>query len=136
VHTYEIVAVLRPDLDEEALGAAIERIQQRVVEHGGTMVASERWGKRRTAYPIRKYREAYYVLLVVSLDAGQVTPLRQTLRLHEDLLRFTLASHSPSPAGATPSAGTAAPAAGAAPGPASPGPEGGPPAASMEGAHV
>ncbi len=128
--TYEIVAVLRPDLDEEGLGAAIERVHQRITEHGGTVKTSERWGKRKTAYPIKKYRDGYYALTVFDLDAGQVAGLRQTLGLHEDLLRFTVATRHPAP--------TPAPTHGAAAGPAaaspsaqtgSPAPQSGPTAA-------
>ena len=107
--TYEIVAVIRPDLDEEGLGAAIERIRQRIVEHGGAVTSTDRWGKRKIAYPIKKYRDGYYVLIVFTLDAGQVARLRQTLGLHEDLLRFSLASHRAAPIPATPRAPAAAP---------------------------
>ena len=109
--TYEIVALIRPDLDEEGLGAAIERIHQRIGEHGGAVQSTDRWGKRKTAYPIKKYRDGYYVLTVFTLDSGQVARLRQTLGLHEDLLRFTVAAHHPSPVPAgRPAAGGAAPA--------------------------
>jgi small subunit ribosomal protein S6 len=96
--TYEIVAVLRPDLDEEGLTAAIERVTQRIVENRGTVQTIERWGKRRTAYPIQKYRDGVYVLTVFALDPQQIAPLRQTLGLNEDLLRFTVSTHHPSPA--------------------------------------
>ncbi len=102
--TYEIVAVIRPDLDEEGLGAAIERIHQRIVEHGGAVTSTDRWGKRKIAYPIKKYRDGYYVLIVFTLEAGQVARLRQTLALHEDLLRFSLATHRPAPIPAAPRA--------------------------------
>ncbi len=109
--TYEIVAVIRPDLDEEGLGAAIERIHQRIVEHRGAVTSTDRWGKRKIAYPIKKYRDGYYVLIVFTLDAGQVARLRQTLALHEDLLRFSLASHRAAPIPAAPRAPAAATAA-------------------------
>ncbi len=106
--TYEIVAVIRPDLDDEGLGAAIERIHQRIGEHGGAVQRTDRWGKRKTAYPIKKYRDGYYVLTVCTIDSGQVARLRQTLGLNEDLLRFTVAVHHPSPVPAgAPAAGTA-----------------------------
>lgn len=95
--TYEIVAVIRPDLDEDALGSAIERIHQRITEHGGTVKTSERWGKRRLAYQIQKYRDGFYVLTIFTLEPGQVAKLRQTVGLHEELLRFTVATHHPSP---------------------------------------
>lgn len=112
--TYELVALIRPDLDEEGLGAAIERIRQRITEHGGTVKTTDRWGKRKTAFPIQKYRDGYYVLIVFDLDAGQIARLRQTLGLQEDLLRFTVATHHPSPipAAARPAA---APVSGSAP---------------------
>ena len=121
---YEIVAVLRPDLEEEAINAAIARIHQRITEHGGTVANTDRWGKRRLAYAIQKYRDGFYVLSVFSLDSPQVARLRQTLGLHEDLLRFIVAEHHPAPVRASataapaPAAPTASPA--AAPAPAAP----------------
>lgn len=112
--TYEIVAVIRPDLDEDALGGAIERIHQRIAEHGGTVKTSERWGKRRLAYQIQKYRDGFYVLTIFTLEPGQVARLRQTVGLHEELLRFTVATHHPSP---TPAAHPAPASAASAPAP-------------------
>lgn len=108
--TYEIVAVIRPDLDEDALGGAIGRIHQRITEHGGTVTTTERWGKRRLAYSIQKYRDGFYVLTIFTLEPGRVAPLRQTMGLHEDLLRFAVAVHHPAPvpAAAQPAAGAAA----------------------------
>ncbi len=104
--TYEIVAVLRPDLDEEALGAALARVSQRITEHGGTVTSLERWGKRKLAYPVKKHRDGYYALLVFTLDATHMSPLRQVLGLNEELLRFALATHRAKPA---PAAAASAP---------------------------
>jgi small subunit ribosomal protein S6 len=115
---YEIVAVLRPDLEEEAINAAIARIHQRVTEHGGTVANTDRWGKRRLAYAIQKYRDGFYVLSVFSLESGQVARLRQTLGLQEDLLRFVVAEHHPAPVrAAAPAAPSQTPAAAPAPAP-------------------
>jgi small subunit ribosomal protein S6 len=113
---YEIVAVLRPDLEADAIEAAMNRIHQRVTEHGGTVKNTDRWGKRRLAYAIQKYRDGYYVLSVLSLDASQVARLRQTLGLQEDLLRFVVAEHHPAPVRPAPAAAAAGAAPAAAPG--------------------
>ena len=122
--TYEIVSIVRPDFDEDALNAAIERIHQRITENGGTVKSTDRWGKRRIAYPIQNYRDGFYVLTVFDLDSGRVGPLRQTLGLHEGLLRFTVSTHrvSQAPAAATPTQGApaAAPTAPATASPAAP----------------
>ena len=98
--TYEIVAVLRPDLDEAGLGAALERITQRITEHGGVLKSQERWGKRKLAFPIKKSRDGYYVLLVFTLDPGRSAALRQLLGLNEDLLRFAFGTHHAKPVAA------------------------------------
>ena len=130
---YEIVGVLRPDLEEDAIEAAVARIHQRITEHGGTVKTTDRWGKRRLAYAVQKYRDGYYLLTVFALESGRVASLRQTLGLQENLLRFVVAEHHPAPARpaapaaagvsaaaphATPSAATPA----APPAPASPAP--------------
>ncbi|HKX18289.1 MAG TPA: 30S ribosomal protein S6 [bacterium] len=120
---YEIVAVLRPDLEDDAIETAIGRIHQRITEHGGSVTATDRWGKRRLAYAIQKYRDGYYVFSVFALQSPQVSRLRQTLGLNEDLLRFVVADHHPAPprpaapaaagqaAASTPTAAPSAPAA-------------------------
>lgn len=135
---YEIVAVLRPDLEDDAIETAVGRIHQRITEQGGSITSTDRWGKRRLAYAIQKYRDGYYVFSVFALESPQVARLRQTLGLNEDLLRFVVADHHPAPprpappaaAGqaattaptAAPSAPAAAPAAPAAAGSESPAP--------------
>lgn len=146
--------MLRPDLEEEAIDAAIARIHQRVTENGGTVANTDRWGKRRLAYAIQKYRDGFYVLSVFSLASGQVARLRQTLGLQEDLLRFVVAEHHPAPvraaapappsqtstAAPAPSPTAAAPtpvAATPAPAPSTPAPSGGAaPGGGAEGADV
>ena len=115
--TYEIVAVLRADLDEEALGAALDAISQRITDNGGSVTGVDRWGKRKFAYPIKKHRDGFYTLIVFGLDAARIPALRQTLGLQEDVLRLTVSKHYPKPepaAAAHASASTATTAPGAA----------------------
>ena len=95
--TYEIVAVLRADLDEEALGAALDAISQRITDNGGSVTGVDRWGKRKLAYPIKKHRDGFYTLIVFGLDAARIPTLRQTLGLQEDVLRLTVSKHYPKP---------------------------------------
>ena len=118
--TYEIVAVLRADLDEETLVAALDAISQRIKDNGGTVTGVDRWGKRKLAYRIKKHRDGFYALIVFGLDAGRIPALRQTLGLQEDLLRLTISKHYPKPepaAAAHPSAAAATPPVAAPPAP-------------------
>jgi small subunit ribosomal protein S6 len=137
VGTYEIVAVLRADLDEEGLGAALAAISQRITDHGGSVTGVDRWGKRKLAYPIKKHRDGFYALIVFGLDAARIPALRQTLGLQEVLLRLTVSKHHPKPEPAA-AAHASASAAAAAPVAAPPAPSvgGTPPAPSADPSHV
>lgn len=53
---YELVYIIRPEVDDAALTAFNERMTQTIVEQGGEMQATELWGKRALAYPIKNAR--------------------------------------------------------------------------------
>ncbi|MDR5695966.1 MAG: 30S ribosomal protein S6 [Armatimonadota bacterium] len=85
--SYELVYILRPDLEVEQLESIIDRIKQRIVEQGGSIEAEDRWGMRRLAYPIRKFREGYYVVTRFTFNGAQISELKRFLELNENLLR-------------------------------------------------
>lgn len=88
MRAYEAVLVLRPTLDEDGVGAVLERVREAIAAKGGTVRAVERWGRRRLAYEIADQREAHYVL--VRFDAppvGGTSQLQHFCRISEDVLR-------------------------------------------------
>jgi small subunit ribosomal protein S6 len=87
---YELVCVIQPDLDEAAFNAVIERVKGWVGEAGGTVDMVDLWGRRRLAYPIRKQRDAQYVLLNISMAPSATKELERNLRFQEVLLRHML----------------------------------------------
>lgn len=98
--SYELVYILRPDLDAEQQEAIIGRIKQRIVEQGGAIEAEDRWGMRRLAYPIRKFREGYYVVTRFTFNGAQIPELKRFLELNEDLLRsMIVVAEGPPPKG-------------------------------------
>lgn len=84
---YELTYILRP-LEEADLAAANERIAALVQTHGGEIVARSDWGRRRLAYPIRKYLEGYYTTLYLTLPSQAVRLIERALRLSDDVLRY------------------------------------------------
>lgn len=85
---YEIVFILRPDLTNEQVQAAIERVASRITEREGIVLSTEPWGKRRLAYPIAKHREGIYVLMRFELDGHRVQDLKNAVGLVEEVIRF------------------------------------------------
>ena len=87
---YELVCLIQPDLDENAVNGVIERVTGWVTEAGGTVDKVDLWGKRRMAYVIRKQLESNYVLFNVTLSPTSTSALEQNLRYTETVMRHML----------------------------------------------
>lgn len=84
---YEIMYIIKPDLEGDALEEAITRVNEVMEKEGGSVTLQKKIGKRRLAYAIDDYKEGYYVL--VNLQAGPpVLPaLEHFFRVSEGYLR-------------------------------------------------
>lgn len=88
IHEYEIVYIIRPDLDDADTNALIERVEASLTENGGTLIDKEDWGKRKLAYPILKHQKGHYILLRVAIGANQILEIERRLRLDDRVIRF------------------------------------------------
>ena len=57
---YEMMVILNPEIDERTVAPALEKLLNVVSANGGSVDATDIWGKRRLAYPIEKYSEGIY----------------------------------------------------------------------------
>ena len=90
VRDYELMYIVRPDLDDEALAAAMESVQTLVEGQGGEVVRTTPWGKRRLAYEIERMRDGHYVLLHIRLDGAKVRAVEQLLHIHDNVFRHLI----------------------------------------------
>ena len=87
---YELVFIVNPDLDENALNEAINRVKGWITDANGEVSKVDLWGKRKLAYAIRKQTEGYYVLLNIAMLPQVGATLERNLRFLEPVLRFLL----------------------------------------------
>ena len=87
---YELVYIIRPEVDELALTAFNERMTQTIVDQGGEMQATELWGKRALAYPIKNAFQGQYVLHRFQTSNGDSEEVERLLRYSEDVLRYIM----------------------------------------------
>ena len=78
------------DLDEATIDAAVETIENLIKSNQGEITKTERWGKRKLAYPIRKTNEGYYVLVNFDYDPQNVAALKRTMGFNEQILRTSI----------------------------------------------
>ena len=90
MRNYDLVYIVKPDLDTEALNAVIERVAQRLAEQHATIEHTDVWGKRRMAFSIQRYREGQYVFVRFAAPGEGIPEIKRTLRITEDVLRASV----------------------------------------------
>lgn len=85
---YEVMFIVRPDIADEELDKLIAGFEQTVLNGGGTVRSSEKMGRRKLAYLVRKFSEGNYVLLTIDADGPLVAELERRLRVTEPVIKF------------------------------------------------
>ena len=85
---YELTFVVRPDVEDTALTALLDKIKGLLTAAGAPTVQLEPWGRRMLAYPIKKITEGQYFLIRAQLPPQAIRELERTLRLTEEIVRF------------------------------------------------
>jgi small subunit ribosomal protein S6 len=88
MRNYEAMYVLRPEMDEEQVNAAIEKFSGMIAANGGEVTKVEQWGKRRLAYEVEKLREGYYVLCYFNAGADLPKELERNFKISDNVIRF------------------------------------------------
>jgi small subunit ribosomal protein S6 len=84
---YELMLLLRPDLEDDKLQAAVEKVTRAIVNAGGSLSKVSPWGKRRLAYDIGTHREASYFLIHFDIEPSQVREIERGMLISEEILR-------------------------------------------------
>jgi len=84
---YELMLLLRPDLEDDKLQAAVEKVTRAIVNGGGSLSKVSPWGKRRLAYEIDRNREASYFLIHFDIEPAQVRDIERSLLISDEILR-------------------------------------------------
>jgi small subunit ribosomal protein S6 len=87
---YELVLVVSPQLNDEAFDATIDKYSRFITSKGGTIEDTQRWGKRKLAYPIKQFGEGNYVLFKLRMKPAFSRDLEANLRISEEVMRHLL----------------------------------------------
>lgn len=83
---YEVMYIVRPDVEQEALQAVIEKFQG-IINNGGEITKHDVMGKRRLAYEINKHREGHYVLVHFTATPAVVAELDRVMKISDEIIR-------------------------------------------------
>ncbi len=87
---YEVMCIIRPDLEEEQTAELVEKINRIVTDGGGEVTELDAWGVKRLAYEIKDYTEGYYVVMKCRAEHAVVSELDRIFRITDGILRHII----------------------------------------------
>ncbi|EHR37503.1 30S ribosomal protein S6 [Facklamia languida] len=88
---YEILYIIRPDINDEAKQELIARFDKILTDLGTEIVESKDWAKKRLAYEINDYREGIYHLITLNAEnADGINEFDRLARINRDILRHMI----------------------------------------------
>ncbi|OXS56640.1 30S ribosomal protein S6 [Cohnella sp. CIP 111063] len=86
MRNYELMYIIRPDVEQETVQAVTEKFQG-IIGNGGEIAKHDLMGKRRLAYEINKHREGTYVLVHFKGTSEVVAELERVLKITDEVIR-------------------------------------------------
>jgi small subunit ribosomal protein S6 len=84
---YEIMYIVRPDIEEEAQTALVERFNKILTDNGAEIAKVDEKGKKRLAYEINDYRDGYYILINFSSGDEAINEFDRLAKFSDDIIR-------------------------------------------------
>lgn len=85
---YEIMYIIRPNIEEDEKKAVVERFDGILTENGAEIIESKEWGKRRLAYEINDYRYGFYHIVKLNADkADSINEFDRLAKISDDIVR-------------------------------------------------
>ena len=88
MNEYELMYIVHPEADEDAVNAINEQVTAWIGARGGQVLKTNLWGRRRLLFEIRKQNEGTYVVMNLQLAPSALAEVERSVKLHEKILRY------------------------------------------------
>lgn len=80
MHRYEALLLTVPEITADETAALESHFEKTIKEHGGTLLAFDRWGKYYLAYPVRNHEYGIYFLARLEVTSEHLDGLLAALQ--------------------------------------------------------
>lgn len=88
MRTYEVMYVVRPNIEDEARKAVVERFKGILSSNGSEIIEEKDWDKRRLAYEIQDFTEGFYnIVRVKSENDEAISEFDRLAKISDDIIR-------------------------------------------------
>ena len=88
MRSYQSVLILKPDIEESRIDEALGKIGEFIKSNGGACLKTEKWGKKRLAYRVKKNRFGVYLNIYHTLEPSGVVDLERKYKLFDLIIKF------------------------------------------------
>jgi small subunit ribosomal protein S6 len=85
---YESTVIFSPEIPNEQVDEMIEKIKKLVEKSEGNVTLTERTGRKRLAYPIKRFREGNYVYFELQGSGQAVSLLENFYKVNDSIIRY------------------------------------------------
>lgn len=88
---YELMYLLGSHVADTEVPTITEQVKKTITDFGGENIVEQQLGKKKLAYPIKKTRNGYYVVVHFSMDSQQINKLDAKIRTQNaTIIRYLL----------------------------------------------
>ena len=84
---YELLATIKPNLDNDEADKVIARIEDSINSLGGNVIDTDKMGRKKLAYDVKGFRDGFIAVFKINLDADKVAEFKRQLKLNENVIR-------------------------------------------------
>lgn len=84
---YEVMFVVRPNLEDEATNTVCENMKKVLENQGATINEVVNMGRRELAYEVKKFNNGSYFLFKVTGEPATVKEFDRVANISEDIIR-------------------------------------------------
>ena len=85
---YELCLITHNDTTEEQQDQLLQAISEIIARHSGSVLKTEKWGKKNFKYVIKKQSKGHYCFLVFEAAAAALKEIERSIMYNELILRY------------------------------------------------
>jgi small subunit ribosomal protein S6 len=88
MNNYETLFVLKPTLTDEETTVNITKIKNILIKEGAEILATNKMGMRKLAYPVEKNERGVYIIVYFKAVGTIVKELERNLKFNEEVIKY------------------------------------------------
>lgn len=88
MNLYEKIIILDPNREDTVADETVAKIKDVIINKGGEILKTEKWGRRKLAYELSKHQKGNYILLLFKSPPSAIAELEKFCKVTDSVIKF------------------------------------------------